>query len=476
MKKTFELTEKQKLAKTMIASHDRYKPLFFLLYGGSQSAKTSFACYYMTLSCVKYPETTGIICRKNFTDLKATIFQNTFPNMMRLRYGDEQCRKLNRYKQSPPLSCDFYNGSRIYFIGLEDNLNFEKILGRKISQFLIDEASEVGYQAFSKLTTRMSENTGARHIGFVTMNPTSVFSWCYRLFVERKNPKDDEPLRNPQFFKNLQMNPKDNLDNLPEGYVENLENLSDFDRLRFLTGEFGQAAENAVYAKQLKQAKEEGRITKLPAPDKHYPLHMAWDIGYDDYNSCWIYQILPARIMLYAYLEQQHTDLISFSNSCRDKIVELIGEGNWYTTLCHLPHDAEQHSRQTGLTDRQILINNNVAIPHQPISYPKPQIRPVQSGIMACRTMFGRCWFDAKQCELGLSRLASYVEVIEDGNDGFRQRPRHDKSSHAADSYRYAITSYYAQLPHMDGWRRDPNATYGADLMSPATRRLFGIW
>jgi phage terminase large subunit len=128
-----------------------------------------------------------------------------------------------RYNLSPPMFAEFYNGSRVYFIGLEDNLNFEKILGRQASMLLIDEASEVAYRAFSKFTTRMTENIGERKVGFVTMTPTSMFHWAHKLFLEKKNPLDDTPVKNFKIYKCIQMNPKDNLDNQPERYVESLD-------------------------------------------------------------------------------------------------------------------------------------------------------------------------------------------------------------------------------------------------------------
>jgi hypothetical protein len=84
----------------------------------------------------------------------------------------------------------------------------------------------------------MTQDSGARKVGFVTMNPTSVFHWAHKLFLEKKNPLDDKPVKNPNVFRCIQMNPKDNLDNLPEGYVENLDNLSEAERERFLYGNF----------------------------------------------------------------------------------------------------------------------------------------------------------------------------------------------------------------------------------------------
>jgi hypothetical protein len=201
---------------------------------------------------------------------------------------------------------------------------------------------------------------------------------------------------------------------------------------------------------------------------------MAWDIGYDDFNSCWVYQVLPNKIVFYYYHEQQHTNLIEFLGKIIERLCALNNQ-KWGVTICHLPHDAEQHSRQTGLTDRELLIQWHAKNPNYPITYPKPQIRPVQSGISACRVMFSACWFDQVGCELGLNRLGNYVEIIEDGNDGFSVRPRHDKSSHAADSYRYAITAVYQQPIKQQWWRKDPNQIYGLDIMSARTRRMLGL-
>jgi hypothetical protein len=157
--------------------------------------------------------------------------------MIKLGHGEEAAAKPKfvKYKMSPPLSAEFENGSKIYSIG------FETILGRKASMFLIDEASEVGYKAFSKLTTRLSKNNNARKI----------------------DPTDSDPLHTPQFFKSLQMNPDDNLDNRPPDYLNNLENLSKEERERFLYGNFSTSAEGAIYEEQLPVAQEDGRISNL---------------------------------------------------------------------------------------------------------------------------------------------------------------------------------------------------------------------
>jgi phage terminase large subunit len=473
----FKWTQKQKEALKTIIEYDKKTPLYFLLYGGSQSAKTSFACAYIQTASIKYPKTTSIICRHNFTDLKATIFQNTFPNILSLKLGEELAsnRAFIKYNYSPPLSAEFYNGSRIYFIGLEDNSNFEKILGRQASMFLIDEASEVGYSAFSKLTTRMSEKSDARKLGFVTMNPTSVFSWTYKLFIEKLNPIDDKPLKNFQFFKNLQMNPKDNLDNLPDGYLDNLENLSEHDRERFLFGNFLTTAEGAVYEEQLNRCKEEERIRDVGNIDSNYPLYISLDIGWDDFNSAWVFQILPTEIKFYLYFEENKIDIVGFLVKIKEKIKIMKGNKWQEDTTVILPHDASHHWVGTGMSLKQVLTLHSANSMGMPVTYKILRLMGIYEGINACRLMFAKVSFDKVGCDIGVRRLGQYKEYIVDGNDEFTKKTKHDMASHAADSFRYAITSFYFQKPFQEDFRRDPNAIYGYDILNKRTRANMGL-
>jgi phage terminase large subunit len=472
----FKWTNKQEEAFKIIRGYPRGKPLYFLLYGGSQSAKTSFACSYLQTCAIKYPKTTSIICRRHFTDLKATIFQNTFPSMLALRYGEDVAENKDfiRYNLSSPMSAEFYNGSRIYFIGLEDNSNFEKILGRKVSAFLIDEASEIGYSAFSKLTTRMSEISNARKIGFVTMNPTSVFSWTYKMFVEKLNPIDDKPLKNFHLFKNLQMNPVDNLDNLPDGYLDNLENLSEHDRERFLYGNFLQTAEGAVYESEIVRARDEERICEMDKIDRNYPLYISMDIGWDDFNSAWVFQILPHGIHFYIYEEENKINIVEFLRKIKEKI--KANSGSWQAdTTVILPHDASHHWVGTGMTLRQVLSLNAAYNVDEPVTYKVLKIMGIYEGINACRLIFSKCKFDKIGCDIGVRRLGQYKEYIVDGNDEFTKKTKHDMASHAADSFRYAVSSFYFQRPYQEDFKREPNAVYGYDILNKETRRKMGL-
>ena len=61
----------------------------------------------------------------------------------------------------------------------------------------------------------------------------------------------------------------------------------------------------------------------------------------------------------------------------------------------------------------------------------------VQDGIEAVRGLLPRCWFDRKRCAQGLKYLRAYHRAWDARKNDWRDRPNHDHSSHAADSFRY---------------------------------------
>jgi phage terminase large subunit len=58
-------------------------------------------------------------------------------------------------------------------------------------------------------------------------------------------------------------------------------------------------------------------------------------------------------------------------------------------------------------------------------------------GIEAVRIMLPRCWFDRSKCEHGLEALKQYRKDWDEKLKAFRDKPKHDWTSHAADAFRY---------------------------------------
>jgi hypothetical protein len=58
-------------------------------------------------------------------------------------------------------------------------------------------------------------------------------------------------------------------------------------------------------------------------------------------------------------------------------------------------------------------------------------------GIHAVRSLLPRCVFDAHKCSEGLEKLAAYRPDWSEEKMVFSEKPRRDKTTHAADSFRY---------------------------------------
>lgn len=85
--------------------------------------------------------------------------------------------------------------------------------------------------------------------GFVShnCNPPSKGHWTYKMFVQGVDPGTKQPLRHPEDYVCFQVNPIDNIENLPEGYLGTLQSLSGRLQRRFLDGEFADATPNAMF-------------------------------------------------------------------------------------------------------------------------------------------------------------------------------------------------------------------------------------
>jgi phage terminase large subunit-like protein len=82
---------------------------------------------------------------------------------------------------------------------------------------------------------------------FLDENPPNKGHWTYKLFIDHKEPEDNKPLKNPEDYASLRMNPIDNEENLPDTYLKGLEQLPARKRKRFWEGLFADDSENALW-------------------------------------------------------------------------------------------------------------------------------------------------------------------------------------------------------------------------------------
>jgi hypothetical protein len=58
-------------------------------------------------------------------------------------------------------------------------------------------------------------------------------------------------------------------------------------------------------------------------------------------------------------------------------------------------------------------------------------------GIEQVRNLLPRCWFDEEKCDQGIKALKQYRKQWDETRKIYKNRPRHDWTSHAADALRY---------------------------------------
>jgi phage terminase large subunit len=184
---------------------------------------------------------------------------------------------------------------------------------------------------------------------------------------------------------------------------------------------FEAAIIGAIFAKELKIAREAGRVAGVPY-DGSKLVYTAWDIGFGDATAIWFYQTLGAEIRIIDYYEATGEGAAYYASVLRSK-------GYNYDTA-YLPHDADNGQSASGSTFNEVLQSNGFR------THIVPKLK-LEDGINAARMIFPRCVFDAKRCEVGLEALQNYRWDYNIRMGETKAHPVHDWSSHGADAFRY---------------------------------------
>lgn len=219
----------------------------FLLYGGSRSGKSFIIIYSMLVIACRFPGSRHLICRYRFNHVKNSIWLDTLKKVLKTCFPALPVKWNNQdYFITLP------NGSEIWIGGLDDKDRSEKILGMEFLTVFVNEASQISYEAFTTLLTRLAQNIeGARNFLFVDCNPPSKKHWLHKIFVEHIEPETNVSLSFVDQYGVLKMNPADNIDNISKEYISLLESLPERKKKRFLRGDFGDDSEGALWTDDL---------------------------------------------------------------------------------------------------------------------------------------------------------------------------------------------------------------------------------
>lgn len=197
---------------------------------------------------------------------------------------------------------------------------------------------------------------------------------------------------------------------------------------------FEAAILGAYYGRELRQAEESKRITQVEY-DRHLPVFTAWDLGYHDDTAIWFYQVTQSEIHFIDYYEGSGLAIPDYASVILDKPYKYAK--HW------LPHDARAKTLASGGKSiiEQLATHLGMA---------KLAIVPdlsVQDGIQAARVMLPRCYFDRAKTGEAVELLKQYQREYDEEKKAFREKPRHDFTSHCADAFRMAAVSWREMKP-----------------------------
>jgi PBSX family phage terminase large subunit len=421
----FKLTKKQEEALNLFTGTAQE----ILLYGGSRSAKTFFIIYAIVTRALK-TKSRHAVFRHRFNHLKQSVIGDTLPKVISLAYpAAKKKMKLNR----SDWCLRFYNGSEIWFGGLDDNERTEKILGNEFATIFFNEASEISYKAYTTALTRLAQKTALTNRVYVDCNPPAKGHWVYKKFIELKEPADLTDIA-PETVASLLMNPHDNAENISDDYIKRLETLPALERDRFLHGLFCDTVTGGVYTKELNALERNRQITKL-SPDTKYPLHAVFDIGTSDATAVWFVQFLPDKILFLDYYENNFEALPHY--------LKIIEDKGYKIGTMFLPHDAKNRSWASGKSTFDVATDYALKLGFRVEMLPRIS---VMEGINFARTVFGVTYFDYANCAKGLECLRNYRIAFNEKLGRYEDMPLHDWSSHGADAFRYACLAYSRRI------------------------------
>jgi phage terminase large subunit len=301
---------------------------------------------------------------------------------------------------------DLPNGSRVTLAGADDP---DSLRGLYMDDIVLDEVGMMEPRTWSEVCRPALADRQGKALFIGTPNGQNLF-FDLRNTAEKGGD-----------FKLLEFRASDTKI-LPQSELDAARSVMSPDEyLQEFECSFEASVKGAIYADELRTARDAKRITRVPY-DPVVPVDTAWDLGIGDSTSIWFVQQVGNEVRLIDYYEASGEGLPHYA-------AVLQQRGYVYGT--HIaPHDIQVRELGSGRsrieTARSLGLNFAIA--------PKVSF---DDGIHAVRMMFPRFYFDMEKCGVGLEALSNYRKDYNTRIGEFKPTPVHDWSSHGADALRY---------------------------------------
>ncbi len=339
------------------------------------------------------------------------------------RFLDHIPNEIRSNTNNTEMKITLDNGSILQVVGSEE---IDRLRGTNPIMCVFSEYSQQNRQAWDTLTPILQENDGIALFLYTAWG----MNHGYELYEMAKNNKD-------WFCQNLTINETGLLTS------EDVENMirqgmdREFAQQEY-HNDFQASIPGAYYAKEIRLAREQGRICGVPIMTG-FPVITSWDLGIDGFNSIWFGQIIGKEIHWVHYYSNRMegiTHYVNYINEWKNKNKCIIAKNI-------LPHDARAKVLQTGKTTIEFLYDLGLDCE------PAPRPATKEDGIEAVRQMFSSCWFDEKECKKGIEGLTQYRKEWIDEKGVFSISEVHDDASHPAKAIQTFAIYYHRNYSNL---------------------------
>lgn len=203
---------------------------------------------------------------------------------------------------------------------------------------------------------------------------------------------------------------------------------------------FQSSVEGSYYSREMQMVYTQNRIKPL-AHDSVYEVDSWWDLGMSDLTVILLTQSVGNKIRfidMYWNRSMPLSHYYDWLKTRRDEMHYRYGSH-------HFPHDIEVKELGSGISRRQMLFDlgmRNIRVGTKV---------PIQDGIERVRQLFPRFEFDEEHCQKLHEALFNYRREYDDKLAVWRDKPRHDESSHFADPVRLLGELWRERAPDLSG-------------------------
>lgn len=196
----------------------------------------------------------------------------------------------------------------------------------------------------------------------------------------------------------------------------------------------------SIYGDVLSKLRANGQIKDFLV-DPSFPVFAAWDIGWSDETSVWLFQVAGRDVLWLWHTRQKHRTAA--------EMVRIVAESGIPVSGHFLPWDSRATAASVGVTykgevEKAGAMNVKVM----------PPTREIWAGINAARDIMARSYFRASQCGQGLEALEAYQTKESVSGGVVSAEPLHNWASHDADSFRYACEAIVLGMVRTPAARR----------------------